>query len=96
MNSNIMCRKLTALLSGIMLIVMVSKSHIPESEVLVRRIGGGCGAKKGFEIAHTADLRRHWALRIIVIYDDHEEDEEENLKVSVLYIKIRNHKIRIR
>ena len=53
--------------------------------------------KKGFEIAHTADLRRHWALRIIVIYnDEEEEDEEENLKVSVLYIEIRNHKLRIR
>ena len=33
--------KITALLSRIMLIEMASKSHIPESEVLVRRIGGG-------------------------------------------------------
>ena len=43
MNSNEMFRKLTTLLSNIMLIVMVSKSHIPEREVLVRRIGGGGG-----------------------------------------------------
>ena len=43
MNSNEMCRKLTALLCGIMFIVMVSKSHIPEREVLVRRIGSGGG-----------------------------------------------------
>ena len=42
------------------------------------RIGGGCGAKKGFEIAHTADLRRHWALRIIVIYDDDVEKDEND------------------
>ena len=33
--------KITALLSWIMLIEMVSKSHIPEREVLVRQIGGG-------------------------------------------------------
>ena len=70
--------KITALLSRIMLIEMVSKSHIPEREVLVRRIGGGLVvAKKGFEIAHTADLRRHWALRIFVMYDDDQEDNEE-------------------
>ena len=37
-----------------------------------------CGAKKGFEIAHTADLRRHWALRIIVIYDDDVEKDEND------------------
>ena len=59
------------------MIEMVAKSHIPEREVLVRRIGSG--AKKGFEIAHTPDLRSHWAFRIFVIYDDHEEkDEKEN------------------
>ena len=39
----------------------------------------GSRAKKGFEIAHTPDLRSHWAFRIFVIYDDHEEkDEKEN------------------
>ena len=35
-------------------------------------------AKKGFEIALTADLRRHWALRIIVIYDDDVEKDEND------------------